>query len=525
MPTSSRIVDWNGLSLNDGIRRMASVLRDHLGVRLFVVTLEGDGVDLTPDGADQRSCFDHFVATSARWQGPRGSATALAMHERWAREVQEWTADRLPGETTKVVEHAPGFDSLLTPIVGEDGRVTGAVAVAGWVAKDGAAKKIEAIREMMPEHLKAPSEEGKSHRILQLSRDDQRWVETLARSIAEVFGEQIAAQSSADQTSSGRRFQEMIGQSEPMLKMFRVIEKVADSNSSILITGENGTGKELVARAIHRGSRRRHEPFLAINCAAIPGDLITSELFGHVKGAFSGAHRDRQGVFEAANRGTLLLDEIGDMEASLQSKLLRVLQEGTLVRVGDNEVRKVDVRVLCATNANLEDLVRKGKFRRDLYFRVRVMTVPIAPLRERKGDVELLARHFVSRSCRRHGKPKKTLSATCLEQLARYRWPGNVRELENEIERLVIMTGDEELIEDRWLSDRIRDAEEEVPELDFEGYEMPEAVELLERRMILAGLRTTGWNKSQTARDLGVSRRNLIRKVARYELEKFRDDD
>ena len=524
MTSSKSIVDWNALSLNEGIRFGARLLREQLGVRLFVATSEGDCIDLTPPCGDWETVFDHFAQTDARWSNGDERATMDQTRRLWAKRVAEWqTDDESPAAQSAVVDTAPGFQSRLVPVIDGE-QLQGVLVVAGYVPTEGAARRVESIRRFLPDHLSEAIDSDDGPRIVQLPRCDRVWIERVAQSMAEAMSQTLDEEASSLVDGSTRRFAGMLGKSKEMKSLFRKIEKVSRTNSTVLITGENGTGKELVARAIHRLSPRRDEKFIAVNCAAIPADLIASELFGHVKGAFSGAHQERSGLFEAADGGTLLLDEIGDMEQSLQTKLLRVLQEGTLVRVGDTEVRKVDVRVLCATNTDLQKLVRQGRFRRDLYFRIRVIELGVSPLRDRRDDIGLLARHFVKHTVRRHGTCDKELSQECIEQLRRYDWPGNVRELENAIERLVIMSGAETRIDARWLSPPIAEAEEPEPTVDFEGYQLPEAIEWIERKMILEGLLRTGWNKTQTARELGVSRRNLIRKVARYELEEDRED-
>jgi len=306
-----------------------------------------------------------------------------------------------------------------------------------------------------------------------------------------------------------------------MLKLFKTLQKISRSNSTVLIQGENGTGKELIARAIHSNSTRSARPFVAQNVAAIASELIESELFGHKRGAFSGATKDREGLFEVAHNGTFFLDEIGEMNIGLQVKLLRVLQEGTFLPVGGSEFRKVDVRVLCATNRDLKADVEANHFRRDLYYRINVIAVEAPALRHRREDVSLLAKHFLLAACHHHERPRKRLSTEALAQLEAHPWPGNVRELENEIERLVIMTGEEPIIEasDIRLGGGTRAGLDNMALADLS---LPDAVESLERRLILEALRRTGWNKTKSAEELGVSRRNLIRKVASYELDKNR---
>ena len=232
---------------------------------------------------------------------------------------------------------------------------------------------------------------------------------------------------------------QLIGQSEAMQKIFRQIEKVAPTNSKVLITGESGTGKEIVARMIHLKSLRRSEAYIKINCAAIPGDLIESELFGNEKGAFTGATERREGKFAMADKGTLLLDEIGDMSLATQTKVLRVLQEGEFERIGGHETIKTDVRIIAATNRDLKKLVDEGKFREDLYFRLYVLPIQIPPLRERVEDIEILIHHYLDHFCRENNQPVISMDPAAMARLKEYAWPGNVRELKNMVERMVIM--------------------------------------------------------------------------------------
>lgn len=235
-------------------------------------------------------------------------------------------------------------------------------------------------------------------------------------------------------------FNGIVGRSEQMLEVFRLISKVAKTNAPVIIQGESGTGKELVARAIHDNSLRTNQKFLAINSASLPETLLESELFGYRKGAFTGAHKDKMGLLESANRGTLLLDEIGSMSKQLQGKLLRAMQEGEVVPVGGTERVKVDVRVLAASNRNLWEMVELGEFRRELYYRLNVIEMTIPPLRDRKGDIALLAEHFLDKYCREEGVEQKVLGRPAARKLLRYNWPGNVRELENVIRRAVIVS-------------------------------------------------------------------------------------
>ena len=297
-----------------------------------------------------------------------------------------------------------------------------------------------------------------------------------------------------------------------MRELAQLVARVGPSESTVLIHGENGTGKELVARALHAASSRATRPFVVINCSAFNDNLLDSELFGHVRGAFTGAVVDKPGLFEVADGGTFFLDEIGDMSPILQVKLLRVLQEGTFQRIGDVAQRRVDVRVLAATHRDLRAMVDRGEFREDLYYRVHVIGVTVPPLRDRLADLDELCAHFLVKHAR--GAPTKALDDATRRRLATHAWPGNVRELENELERLVVLAGDALAIDASLLSPRIGAA----PSAPRDPYSLPEAVEALERQMIGAALHRHGGNKTRAAAELHVSRRNLIRLCRQYGL-------
>ncbi len=316
-------------------------------------------------------------------------------------------------------------------------------------------------------------------------------------------------------------YDQMIGKSKPMQQIYGLLDKIKNSDSTILIQGENGTGKELIARALHYNSLRKDRPFVTVNCSAFNENLLDSELFGHVKGAFTGAVRDKKGLLEAASGGTLFLDEIGDMSLAMQVKLLRVLQEGTLTPVGSTELRKVDVRVLAATNRDLKGMVEENAFREDLYYRINVINVLVPPMRDRKEDIPILIDHFVQKGCKEKNLPLKQLAKRTMEKIFDYPWPGNIRELENEIERLIVLSGDEVRITADMLSPRIRDfgANAKVQGVRVSG-KLKDALEELERTMIREGLRRTKWNKSRLAKELGISRAGLIMKVEKYGLDK-----
>lgn len=319
------------------------------------------------------------------------------------------------------------------------------------------------------------------------------------------------------------RYHNMIGKSKKMQMVYRLLEKVSNSDSTILIQGENGTGKELVARAIHYNSPRKDAVFVAQNCSAFNDNLLDSELFGHVKGSFTGAVKDKKGLFEVAHGGTLFLDEVGDTSLTMQVKLLRVLQEGTFLPVGATQPRKVNVRVIAATNKNLKEMIAKGEFREDLYYRINVINVALPALRERNEDIPILVDYFLEKRCAELGVPTKQLSKKCLEKILDHAWPGNIRELENEIERLVVLAGDEKTISPELLSGRILDAIE-PKKAGFSGIKttgtLNEAIEELEIMMIQEGLKRCAFNKSKLAKELGISRAGLIMKVEKYGLDK-----
>lgn len=313
----------------------------------------------------------------------------------------------------------------------------------------------------------------------------------------------------------------IIGESEKMLSLFEFIEKVADSDSTVLLQGESGTGKELVARAIHDLSSRRTKNFVPVNCAAIPDDLLESELFGHVKGSFTGAIATRIGRFELADKGTLFLDEIGDMKPSLQVKLLRVLQNKELEPVGSTHTKKVDVRIITATNQNLEKLVAAKEFREDLYYRISVIPIILPPLNDRKGDIPLLINNFLEKFNKDKQHKVKGLDKSSLEILCNYDWPGNVRELENLIERLVILKGSG-VITVSDLPEKYRGIKTQMVQepltLPDNGFCLNSAVEEFENQLILQALQKTGGNKKEAAMLLNLKRTTLIEKLKKKKL-------
>ena len=324
------------------------------------------------------------------------------------------------------------------------------------------------------------------------------------------------------------RFDSVIGHSSPMRNVFSTLELVAPMNSTVLIQGETGTGKELIARTIHHNSPRGTERFVAFNAAAIPETLAEAELFGHAKGAFTGAVQARVGRFELAHRGTLFIDEVALMTMPMQAKLLRALQEKEIERVGESRSIKFDARIIAASNLDLKKLVKDGTFREDLYYRLHVIPITLPPLRDRKEDVPLLARHFVQKSCRSNNLPPRTLTQDAMRALMNYSWPGNIRQLENAIEHAVAMTGQDSEIQARALPEDISQPASSLllptVAIPDEGINFTQVVSQLERELIVRCLEKTGGNKRQAARLLQLSRTTLIDKLNRLNVATPPDD-
>ena len=318
-----------------------------------------------------------------------------------------------------------------------------------------------------------------------------------------------------ERLGSGFNSGNIIGRSRVMLELLETVALVAPTEATVLITGESGTGKELIARAIHVNSLRRQKPFIQINCAAITETLLESELFGHERGAFTGADRRREGRFRLAHGGTIFLDEVSEMSVAMQAKLLRVLQEREIQRVGGEEVLKVDVRVMAATNRDLKKEIESGGFREDLYYRLNVVALTAPSLRERREDIPLLAQHFLETFAEKNRKHIKGFTPQAMDRLVRYNWPGNVRELMNAVERGVILCRDEYIAEkDFPLS--VSEAEAPASELARGGLPADLPLEEVEKVTILNTLESAGGNKSETARRLGITRRTLHKKLKKY---------
>ena len=381
-----------------------------------------------------------------------------------------------------------------------------AVVMTGF---GGVEEAVEAIRRGAVDFLIKPFQLSQLARVLKTSMDQLRLQEENADLKA--------------QLEDRFRFDSIVGRHSAVQALFAKLRLVAPMNSTVLIQGETGTGKELIARTIHHNSPRANERFVAFNAAAIPEPLAEAELFGHVKGAFTGAIASRIGRFELAHKGTLFIDEVSSMTLPLQSKLLRALQEREVERVGDSKTLKVDIRVIAATNTDLRTLVRAGTFREDLFYRLNVIPVHLPALRERREDIPLLARHFLKKSCDANGLPEKTLAQEAMRLLMSYDWPGNVRQFENVIEYAATMSANAAEISADGLPSEIRSgaigAMVSPVSIPDEGIHFTSVVSQLERDLILRCLEKTGGNKRQAARLLNLSRTTFIDKLQRLSLE------
>jgi DNA-binding NtrC family response regulator len=416
-----------------------------------------------------------------------------------------YTVERAQSGAAALSRHrdAP-FDAVISDIRMGEGRMTGLELLRGlraatpdlvvviMTAFGSMETAVEAIREGAFDYVPKP------FKIEEVKLAIRRGLEQSRRAAGAA---QRAQEKALDVTS-------IVGRSRPMLEVYKLIAMVAPARTTVLIIGESGSGKELVARAIHKSGPRAQKPFLDVNCAALPEPLLESELFGHVRGAFTGAVADKRGLFEEASQGTLFLDEIGDMSPPLQSKLLRVLQEQEVRRVGASTGSKVDVRVIAATNQPLRALVEAGRFREDLYYRLNVVTIEVPPLRDRAGDLPLLVEHFLGKHARATDRAVPTLAPETMEILRRYPFPGNVRELEHALERAVTLAGKRQMILPDDLPATVR---------DYTPARLP-SLEEVERAHIERVLRETRGNRKAAAEILGIDRGTLLRKIKQYGL-------
>ncbi len=424
-----------------------------------------------------------------------------------------------------------GFDMAVFPIV-IDGEFMGTVVGLGFIKDTAETNRIDEVKDRLAGQGETRDTIDFAVSKIRFLDDNDRahfidLVDLVSREIVtlhlEITNREERIRELNKELGSRYKYDNMIGKSQAMQSTYALLDKIKGADSTVLIQGENGTGKELIAKSIHYNSVRSAKPFVIQNCSAFNDNLLESELFGHVKGSFTGAHKDKKGLFEIADKGTFFLDEIGDTSPQMQVKLLRVLQEGTFTPVGALESRKVDVRMIAATNRNLREMVEQGTFREDLYYRLNVINLRVPPLRERKEDIPLLAEFFIDLACKRSGISKRVLTKRALEKLYDYHWPGNVRELQNEMERIVVLSGEETKITADMLSPKIVEGGQKtkVQGTRVTG-KLKDAIEELEMQMIKEGLRRTGWNKSKLAKELGISRAGLIMKVEKYDLDKRR---
>ena len=311
-------------------------------------------------------------------------------------------------------------------------------------------------------------------------------------------------------------FGNLVAKSEAMKKMFRIAAKAAQYKTTVLILGDSGTGKELIARAIHNEGDRSSMPLVPVNCGGIPETLLESELFGYKKGAFTGADKNKKGLFQEAHGGTIFLDEIGELPLALQVKLLRVLQENEVRMIGDSKATQIDVRVIAATARNLEEDVKRGSFREDLYYRLNVLSIKMPPLRDRAEDIPLLCEHFLQRFNRSLNKKIEGIAPAAMSRLLKYSWPGNVRELENAIERALVLVEGDMLLPEHFPTELGQGSGEDVSDVLFDGYSLKAAQKLMEEKLITRALKETGGNRTQAARLLEISHPSLLSKIKRY---------
>lgn len=521
---SDRAIAWEEVSLDPAVRTAAAWVIQR-GIWVGLLTDAGQSVSIGDSNSVEQSrplCRYFKANPSDAESGGAEAATSTSC----AGSLRAWREAVATAETASdegVLErrcHA-GFRARLAPIR-VAGEVVGAVYASGYLESDESGE------------LKTVSDETGAEGDIQESvpRLGVGELEALGATLEALRDrvEEILASSAASEEDGSLhhregvvRFEEMVGASDSIRQLFDEIETIAPTETSVLVTGENGTGKELVARAIHRRSGRSDAPFVPLNCASLSPQLIASELFGHVEGAFSGANKSRRGVLAAADGGTLLLDELGEMPKRLQTKLLRFLENGEYSPVGSNRRLRADVRVLGATNRDIDEAVEAGAFRRDLYFRIGAARLDVPALRHRRADIEPLARHFLAEFAGRHGRSSIELSEGAIERLRGYDWPGNVRQLRNEVERAVIQTSNGGTINEEALAlgMGMGDGGDSGSELDSHidmSQTLPESIEELERKMISSALAETGWNKTKAAEVLDVSRRTLIRKVDEYGL-------
>lgn len=517
------MINWEELKHIHVIRKLEEILAQWFNTDIFFVDERGQVRNY--DSLDRRRDFKNPLASMffTREQG----------RQMVFKHVTETNEKVFNSKEPHVVVPGPtGVERVVVSKIQVDNEFLGTVYAYAYVDKDVS----EGVRTKARASMEEWGFDGQAfdHAVSQLRvlNDGERkyfyeLIDLVAQEIVafhtEITKREERINALNNQLGNRYSYDQMIGKSKPMQDLYAMLDKIKTSESTVLVQGENGTGKELIARAIHFNSPRKDAQFVTVNCSAFNENLLDSELFGHVKGSFTGAIKDKKGLFEAADKGTLFLDEIGDMSPTMQVKLLRVLQEGTLTPVGGTELRKVDVRVVAATNKDLKEMVEQGTFREDLYYRINVINLVVPPLRDRKEDIPILVDHFLARNCKEKGLPLKQPAKRAMEKIFDYPWPGNIRELENEIERVIVLAGDDPRVSADLLSQRIRDFGEntKVQGVRVAG-KLKDALEELEKTMIKEGLRRTNWNKSRLAKELGISRAGLIMKVEKYGLDKRR---
>lgn len=424
-----------------------------------------------------------------------------------------------------------GFDIAVFPIE-VDKEFMGTVVAVGFIKDTAETNRLNEVKDLLESHGLTKEDSQEAIDNIKLLDDSEKkhfldLVELISHEIVtlhlEITSREERIKELNKELGSRYKYDNMIGKSKAMQSLYSLLDKIKSADSTVLIQGENGTGKELIAKSIHYNSLRKSRPFVIQNCSAFNDNLLESELFGHAKGSFTGAHKDKKGLFELADKGTFFLDEIGDTSPQMQVKLLRVLQEGTFTPVGALEMRKVNVRIVAATNRDLRKMVEEGTFREDLFYRLNVINIRVPPLKERKEDIPLLTEYFIDVACKKAGISKRVLTKRALEKLYDYHFPGNVRELQNEMERAVVLSGNEAKVTADMLSPKILESNEasKIQGTRVNG-NLKDAIEELERNLIHEGLRRTGWNKSRLAKELGISRAGLIMKVEKYGLDKRR---
>lgn len=515
------MINWEELKHIHVIRKLEEILAQWFNTDIFLV--------------DERGQIRNHSEKSAQLKNPLSMAffSGSKSQQVLVQSILSGNEKVFSGDQTHLLVKGPaGVENMLVSRISVEGEFLGSVIAFAFVETEVTAVMTNEMRTTLGAlDLDAEPFTKALSELKVLTNTQKKYFHELVDLVAQEIvtfhteitrrEERISALS--NQLGTRYSYDSMIGKSKPMQDVYGLLDKIKNSESTVLVQGENGTGKELIARAIHYNSPRKESQFVTVNCSAFNENLLDSELFGHVKGSFTGAVKDKKGLFEVADKGTLFLDEIGDMPLAMQVKLLRVLQEGTLTPVGATEQKKVDVRVVAATNKDLKEMVEDGSFREDLYYRINVINLVVPPLRDRKEDIPILIDHFMARGCKEKNIPMKVFVKRTMEKIFDYPWPGNIRELENEVERLIVLSGDDEKIPADLLSQRIRDHAEKARVQGVRvGGKLKDSLEELEKTMIREGLRRTNWNKSRLAKELGISRAGLIMKVEKYNLDKRR---